>query len=126
MRVIVTKQIHEHNMTASIQVEEIMDEKNPQKIKNMKEVLGEFVPMGQTSTIQVQCLPAPFEKNPASHPGKQIMISGSQLKYLRDLLRKNNISEAQCCREKNVERLEELPNDVARPLINELKQRTIQ
>ena len=40
MRVIVTKQIHEHNMTASVQVEELMDEKNPQKIKNMKDVIG--------------------------------------------------------------------------------------
>ena len=121
MRVIVTKQIHEQNMTASIQIEELMDEKNLQKIKNMKEVLGEFVPNGQSSTVQVQCLPAPSEKNPAPHPGKQKMISANQLKYLRDLLRKNNISEAQCCRENNVNRLEELPNDVARPLINELK-----
>ena len=123
MRVIVTKQIHEHNMTASVQVEELMDEKNPQKIKNMKDVIGELVPMGQSSTVQVQCLPAPSERNPAPHPGKQKMISGNQLKYLRDLLRENNISEAQCCKENNVNRLEELSNDVARPLIKDLKQR---
>lgn len=121
MRVTVSAQIQDPNKTYSIQIEELMDEKNPQKIKNMKETLCEFIPMGQTPVVHVQCLPAPSEKELVLPSGKQKTISGSQLKYLRDLLRKNNISESQCCSENNVGSLEQLTNDATRALINELK-----
>ena len=120
MKVIVSIQSQDPNKTYSIQIEEVMDEKNPQKIKHMKETLGEFIPMGQTP-VHVQCLPAPSEKELVLPSGKQKTISGSQLKYLRDLLRKNNISESQCCSENNVGSLEQLTNDATRALINELK-----
>lgn len=121
MRIILTTQLQDRNRLVSVQVEETMDERNPKKIQCMKDALADFFPHGQTPPVEVQCLAAPAEKSLDSSSGKQKLISKDQLKYLRDLLRKNHISETQCCQENNVSCLNQLSNDATRALIDELK-----
>ena len=141
MRVIITAQAQDRNRTLSIQVEEIMDERNPQKIKIMKETLNDFVPMGQSPQVQVQCEPeklttAEFgviepvsgnappsnqqKKQFANQPQKPELITASQTKYLRDLLKKHQIQEFRFCKDHNVDDIEHLSGKEARDIIGQL------
>ena len=57
MKIILSTQVQNRNRNFSIQVEDIFDNKNPQKIQDMLDTLDEFIPSGKNLPIHVQYSP---------------------------------------------------------------------
>ena len=134
------------NKTMSIRVADQMETKNEAKIREMKEVIAEFVSPGPQEKIEVKCSPA-LTSGPPKHQslmseykqsngqignsqsssksrpnktGNDERITGPQISLLRGKLRKRGISERDFCSQHQVDSIEDLPKHDAQWIIKEL------
>lgn len=134
------------NQTMLVRVTEQMEKKNEAKIREMKEVIAEFVSSGPQGKIEVRCTPA-LTSGPPKHQSlmseykqsngqngnsqssskscsgqasKDEQITGPQIKLLRNKLKKRGISERDFCSQHQVDSIEDLPKYDAQWIINEL------
>ena len=142
MKIVLSTQVQNRNRNFSIQVEDIFDNKNPQKIQDMLDTLDEFIPSGKNLPIHVQYSPdnqlesptttsspdkgsqpyqkKPWKKNPGNQTEKSYPATSKQIQYLRDILVRLNIPESQICQDYNVDCIEHFAGQVAQKLIGEL------
>ena len=142
MKIVLSTQVQNRNRNFSIQVEDIFDNKNPQKIQDMLDTLDEFIPSGQNLPIHVQYSPEnqfdsqstssipdkgsqtylkkPWKKNQGHALEKTFPATNRQIGYLRDILCQLNIPESKICQDYNVDCIEHFPGNVAQKLIGDL------
>lgn len=134
------------NQTMLVRVTEQMEKKNEEKIREMKEVIAEFVSSGPQGKIEVRCTPA-LTSGPPKHQslmseykqsndqignsqlssksrpsktGNDERITEPQINLLRGKLRKRGISERDFCSQHQVDSIEDLPKHDAQWIIKDL------
>ena len=134
------------NQTMLVRVTEQMEKKNEAKIREMKEVIAEFVSTGPQGKIEVRCTPA-LTSGPPKHQslmseykqsndqignsqlssksrpsktGNDERITEPQINLLRGKLRKRGISERDFCSQHQVDSIEDLPKHDAQWIIKDL------
>ena len=146
MKVEVIYSASKPNENLSVKVAARMETKNDAKIREMKEVIAEFVSSDPQGKIEVRCTPA-LTSGPPKHQslmseykqsngqignsqlssksrpsktGNDERITGPQISLLRGKLRKRGISERDFCSQHQVDSIEELPKHDAQWIIKEL------
>lgn len=134
------------NQTTLVRVTEQMEKKNEAKIREMKEVIAEFVSPGPQGKIEVRCTPALASGPPkqqslmseykqsngqiansqlpsipqSCQASNEERITGPQIKLLRGTLKKHRISEREFCRQHQVDSIEAMPKHDAQWIIKDL------
>ena len=131
------------NQTMLVRVTEQMEKKNEAKIREMKEVIAEFVSSGPQGKIEVRCTPAltsgppkqqslmseykqskgqvgnsqSSTKSCSGQTSKDERITGPQIKVLRDKLEKRGISESEFCKQHQADSIEDISKHDAQWII---------
>ena len=146
MKVEVIYSASKPNENLSVKVAARMETKNDAKIREMKEVIAEFVSSEPQGKIEVRCTPA-LTSGPPKHQslmseykqsngqignsqlssksrpsktGNDERITGPQISLLRGKLRKRGISERDFCSQHQVDSIEDLPKHDAQWIIKDL------
>lgn len=93
---------------------EIMDGDVQEKAKQMYSALRALTQCGAVPQAQIAMRPSPKGADPNK------LISQKQLGMLKNLLRENNISEQDFCKQHAVESLDKMPMENARKVIGDL------
>lgn len=130
MNVEVTYSATIDNQTMLIRVAEQMETKNEAKIREMKDVIAEFVSSGPQGRIEVRCTPAITSdaQNQTSSSSKQGSTTSNgddtitlrQIGIIKKTLREQNRTENDFCKHYHVNSVEDLSKSNAQWIIKEL------